>query len=242
MKLRLLALAATAATALVASSANAAVVSAFFDPLAWGLNAGESDITQFEGGPALAATTFLQAGYTISGTAQLFNGSQDGVSAAPAMPGTSSVYNPATGRDGSQYLSVQGGQSATLTLGGGLTEISFYVGSIDSYNTMAFHYADGTFELPVNTGAWVSDHTITQSNGDQQSGNTNGRLTFTFDKPIDSVILGSGSNAFEISDVAGFAAGVPEPANWALMILGFGAAGAALRGQRRRQAAAAATA
>jgi hypothetical protein len=34
-------------------------------------------------------------------------------------------------------------------------------------------------------------------------------------------------------------AGVPEPASWALMILGFGGAGAVLRGQRRRQAAAA---
>ena len=33
--------------------------------------------------------------------------------------------------------------------------------------------------------------------------------------------------------------GVPEPASWALMILGFGGAGAALRGQRRRHAAAA---
>ncbi|HEX2815879.1 MAG TPA: PEPxxWA-CTERM sorting domain-containing protein [Phenylobacterium sp.] len=235
MKLRLLALAATAATALMASSANAAVVSAFFDPLAWGLNAGETDITQFEGGPALANTTFLQAGFAISGSAQLFNGSVGGVSAAPAVPSTSPVYD-GSGHDGSQYLSVQGGETATLSLGGGLTEISFYIGSIDTYNTMAFHYADGTFELPVNTGAWVSDHTITQSNGDQQSGNTNGRLTFTFDKPIDSVVLGSGSNAFEISDVAGIAAGVPEPASWALMILGFGGAGAALRGQRRRQA------
>jgi PEP-CTERM motif len=38
-------------------------------------------------------------------------------------------------------------------------------------------------------------------------------------------------------DVTG--GGVPEPASWALMILGFGGAGAALRSQRRRQAVAA---
>lgn len=237
MKLRLLALAATAATALMASSANAAVISAFFDPLAWGLNAGETEITQFEG-RTLGTVIFNQPGYTLSGTAQLFTGSVGGVSAAPAVPNTASVWD-GSGHDGSQYLSVQGGKSALLTFApGGLREISFYIGSIDTYNTMAFHYADGTFELPILTGQWVANHTITQSNGDQQSGNTNGRLTLTFDKAIDRVVLGSNSNAFEISEVAGIAAGVPEPASWALMILGFGGVGAALRRQRRQAAAA----
>ncbi len=241
MKFRLLALAATAATALVASSANAAVISAFFDPLAWGLNAGESDITQFQGGPALSNTTFSLPGVSISGTAQLYTGSTGGVSAAPAVPSTASVYDPATGRDGTQYLSVQAGETATLNFAHGLTEISFYIGSIDQYNTMAFQYADGTFELPVNSGAWVAEHTITQSNGDQQSGNTNGRLTLTFSKPIESVVLGSSNtNAFEISEVAGIAAGVPEPASWALMIIGFGGAGVALRSRRRMAVATAA--
>jgi hypothetical protein len=239
MKLRLLALAATAATALAASSANATVISAHFDPLAWALNAGETDITQFEGGPTLGATTFFQPGYTITGGAQLFTGSVDSLSAAPALPSTASVYNPSTQRDGSQYLSIQAGQTATITFAGGLTEISFYAGSFDGYNTLAFQYADGTFELPVMTGDWVTQNTIAQSNGDQQNGNSNGRLTLTFDKAITSVTLGStNTNAFEISDVAGIAAaGVPEPASWALMILGFGGAGAMLRTQRRQTVA-----
>ena len=57
----------------------------------------------------------------------------------------------------------------------------------------------------------------------------------TFDKPIDMRHLGSTQNAFEVSEVAGIVAGVPEPASWALMILGIGATGAALRNQRRRQ-------
>jgi PEP-CTERM motif len=236
MKLRLLALAATAATALAASSANAGIV-ATFDPLAWGLNAGEADITQFEGGPALSQVTFSQPGYSLSGTGQLFTNTVSGISAAPAMPATSNVIDPATGRDATQYLSIQGGQSVTLSLAG-LTEISFYIGSLDGYNSLAFEYADGTF-APVMTGSWVTDNTIAQSNGDQQNGNTNGRLTLTFDKPVESVVLSSSTNAFEISDVAGIKAAVPEPASWALMIAGFGGAGAVLRGQRRRQAVAA---
>jgi hypothetical protein len=235
MKLRLLALTAAAATALLASSANAAIVTISFNPLDWALNPGETDITQFQGGPTLATTTFSQPGDSLSGTAQLFTGSSNGVSAAPAVPSSASVYDASTGQDGTQYLSVQGGETATLSIGGaGLTEISFYAGSIDTYNTLQFEYTDGTFSS-VLTGQGVADDTITQANGDQQSGNTNGRLTLTFDKPIESVIIGSGQNAFEISDIAGVVAGVPEPASWALMILGIGATGAALRTQRRRQ-------
>jgi PEP-CTERM motif len=240
MKLRLLAVAATAAAALAAGSANATVVSAFFDPLAWAAPAGQTDITQFETGSApatLGNVIFSQPGYSLSGNAQLVTGS-NGNSAAAATPSSASVNDPSTGRDGTQYLSIQGGQSATLKVDD-LTTISFYIGSIDTYNTLSFEYADGTFETPILTGTWVSDNTISQSNGDQQNGDTNGRLTLTFSKPIEAVVLGSASNSFEISDVAGIKAAVPEPTSWALMILGFGGAGAVLRGQRRRQASAA---
>ena len=235
MKLRLLILAATAATALVAGSANAAMTITF-NALDWSMNAGETEITQFQGGPTLGGTTFNGSGFGLSGTAQLFTGSVDGVSASPAVPSSAGVYDASTGRDGTQYLSIQSGQTATLTVGGaGLSEISFYVGSLDTYNTLTFHYADGTSGPAIN-GQTVADMTVVnQANGNQQSGDTNGRLTLTFEKPIDSVTLGSGQNAFEISEVAGIAAAVPEPASWALMIVGIGATGAALRAQHRRR-------
>ncbi len=230
MKLRLLALAVTAAGALVATAANAAMTISF-SPLDWSLNPGEAEITQFQGGPTLAGATFDLPGYSLTGTAQLFTGSVSGVSAAPAVPSSASVYDPSTGEDGTQYLSVQGNETATLSIAGaGLTEISFYVGSLDDYNTLSFQYSDGTAG-PSITGQTISS----QANGDQQSGQTNGRVTLTFDKPIDSVTLGSGQNAFEISEVAGIAAAVPEPASWALMIFGIGATGAMLRMQRQRR-------
>ncbi len=44
------------------------------------------------------------------------------------------------------------------------------------------------------------------------------------------VTFSSGQNSFEFDNIA---AGVPEPATWALMILGFGAVGATIRSQRR---------
>ncbi|THD68262.1 PEPxxWA-CTERM sorting domain-containing protein, partial [Phenylobacterium sp.] len=116
-----------------------------------------------------------------------------------------------------------------------LTTVSLYIGSLDGYNKLSFTYADGT-TAPLMSGQWVSDNTISQSNGDQQNGDSNGRLTLTFDKPVTSVVLSSDTNSFEISEIAG---GVPEPATWGLMIVGFGGAGAVLRGQRRRQPVAA---
>ncbi len=235
MKPRLLALTATVAALLVAGSANAAMTISFSE-LDWSINAGETEITQFQGGPTLGAIAFDGPGFSLSGTAQLFTGSVVGVSAAPAMPSSASVYNGSTGRDGTQYLSIQGGQTATLTIGGaGLSEISLYVGSLDTYNTLSFHYVDGTSGPAIN-GQTVADMTIVnQANGNQQSGNTNGRLTLTFDKPINGVTLGSSQNAFEISELAGISAAVPEPASWALFIAGFGATGAALRAQRRQR-------
>ncbi|HEY3950776.1 PEPxxWA-CTERM sorting domain-containing protein [Phenylobacterium sp.] len=51
------------------------------------------------------------------------------------------------------------------------------------------------------------------------------------------IVKGSGGPAAGFGGTVNFApvlAGVPEPASWALMILGFGGAGALLRQQRRR--------
>ena len=71
------------------------------------------------------------------------------------------------------------------------------------------------------------------SNGDQTGAFTNGRFTFTFAAPVDSVTFSSSQNAFEVADVA---VAAPEPATWAVMLLGFAGMGAVLRGNRRRTA------
>ena len=70
-------------------------------------------------------------------------------------------------------------------------------------------------------------------NGDQSQGFT---VSYHFDAPVTAITFTSSQNSFEFDKLAG---GVPEPTSWALMILGFGGAGAVLRGQRRRQAVAA---
>ena len=186
------------------------------------LNPDETLITSFEGGPTLGDVTFLLAGFDFSGSAVLTTGSFAGLSAAPAFT--------ATTRDTSQYLSVRRGQSATLDTPF-LKSISFYVGSLDAYNSFTFHLADGSTQ--VFTGAALAALPATDDNGSQTGFTTNGRLTFSFDSDIDSVMFASSSNSLEISDIGTALALVPEPTSWAIMILGFGGVGATARLRRR---------
>lgn len=156
----------------------------------------------------------------LSGGGNLVAGSVSGQYAAPAFSPTTS--------DTSQYLEVPGGQSETLTLAHPAQELSIYVGSLDSYNTLAFGGAGAVTytgaQLGVASGA---------ADGNQTADNTNGRFTFTFSAPVDSITFSSGANAFEVADVAGVA-GVPEPATWALMLIGAGLLGGVARGSRGR--------
>jgi hypothetical protein len=51
-----------------------------------------------------------------------------------------------------------------------------------------------------------------------------------------AIATGFASGSVEINPTGGGGGGVPEPAAWGLMILGFGGIGAALRMQRRQRA------
>ncbi len=215
----LTALVGATALCLTAGTAQAAVT---FIGYQTGLSAGESLVTGFEGGPTLADVSFLESGYSLAGTATLFTGTTR-LSAAPATsPGT---------RDTTQYLSVQKGKSATLDTPL-LSSISFYIGSLDSWNSFTFNLANGTTQ--VVTGAALGSLPGMSANGSQTSFTTNGRLTFSFDSAIDSVIFASSGNALEIGDIAAITASgaIPEPAAWTMMIMGFGGMGSLLR---RRQ-------
>ena len=214
------ALVGAAVVAAFASSAQAAVT---FVGYQTGLNAGESLVTSFEGGPSLAAVDFSLLGFALDGTGVLTTGS----SRTGAAPATS-----ATTQDPTQYLNVKRGQSVTLTTPA-LAAISFYVGSLDTFNSFRFSLADGTTQ--VVTGAALAALPGMSANGAWTSFTTNGRLTFTFDSAITGLTFASGGNSLEISDIGAILAGtaVPEPAVWGMMILGFGGVGGLMR--RRRE-------
>ncbi len=67
--------------------------------------------------------------------------------------------------------------------------------------------------------------------------NGDGLLRFTVGAPVGQFNLSNVSLSFEMMAVP--AGGIPEPATWAMMIAGFGMAGAALRRRRDSEAAAA---
>jgi hypothetical protein len=208
MNLRLLALAATAATALVASSANAAVVFTFI-PGGASPAGGFTVIDTFDNAAGLTGSNF-----------QIKVPPADGNGAPPA----NSIPS------GTPYLSVLGGGSATYAFAGDVSAFEFDWGSVDSYNTLTIN---STGADPVIVPGLSFPNA---ANGNQVDAGTNGlfRVVGTAGERFNSVTFSSSQNSFEVDNLA--VGGVPEPASWALMILGFGGAGAALRGQRRRQA------
>ncbi len=198
---------------ILAGVATAALIS-FIAPLS--AQAGVSFIsygTALPTGESLITDFSTSAGLTGG---NLVTGSAGGVTAAPA-------YSAST-FDTDQYLSVPGGGSATLTFAP-TTEVSVYVGSLDTYNTLSF----GGLGAASYTGSALGSISGA-ADGNQTAANTNGRFVFTFAKPVDSATFVSSTNAFEVASVAGV---VPEPASWALMLIGFAGMGGAFRANRR---------
>lgn len=169
----------------------------------------------------------LPGGYTLTGGYGYSTGTTTGA-AAPAG-------------DTSQYLYVSSAitpNNATLTTAFDLASISFYWGSIDTYNSVEVLGTSGS--VPVVLGTYGGS-TFSPANGDQSSASTNERVFFTAGtgEAITGLRFTSTGVAFEVDDVAGSPitegnpnGAVPEPAAWALMIAGFGMVGTAARRRR----------
>jgi hypothetical protein len=119
-------------------------------------------------------------------------------------------------------------------LSGQLTSLSFYLGSLDDYNTISFYSGATLIQSFTGTDLTIPD----PADGDQASGNTNRRYFFTFGAAdnVNRVVFNSTTPAFEFDDFAAAVSGVPEPSTWAMMILGFGLVGFMLRNGRRQGA------
>jgi hypothetical protein len=210
-----LALAAAAATLMMAGSANAMITvsqSAYYtyadDVLAF---SDSKVVCSFDAACASGYNFTFAGGSPAPGTG-IYTGSSNGVTAAP--PGDGTAYASVLGPDG----------TATLTFSAGVKNISFFMGSPDQYNAITFYDAGnnplGTFNGTEFTGP--------PANGDQGLGE---RITFNFNgAAVTKATFGSSQNSFEFDRVG---AAVPEPTSWALMILGFGGIGAAIRSRRR---------
>ncbi len=143
--------------------------------------------------------------------------------------GTTSTAAPPPGATG-YYAAVRKGGTMTLSTPG-ISALSVFMGSPDSYNSLRFNFLDGTSE--VLNGVQLAGGAF---NGDQTIGRY---MSYVFDKTVSSVVFGSSGDSFEFDNIAvvaaapGVISAVPEPQTWALMIGGFALVGSALRRRPR---------
>lgn len=157
-------------------------------------------------GAANAATTVIDFN---NGTAENFSGSYTIYNTG--------IVNVAAAVNDTPFLAVpQDGQrvgTATYTSANRITGFSFDWGTPDSYNTLTFLNGTGGTVNPTVTGGGLAA----------------GRYTYTFadSDNVRSVNFGTTERAFEIDNLSVTA--VPEPASWALMLVGFAMVGASVR-------------
>ena len=189
-----------------------------------GMATGESLVVSFDAANAVGVTN-ATAGNVITAA-----GSIGSVRAAPAGTPDGNVYQ-SIGTGGSSIFDF-----SQFTNGLGLATASFYWGSVDSYNFVDALNAAG------NVVYSLSGTDLPQFNGDQTAATTNRRVFFNF-APDDAVMalrLRSTGVAFEFDNIAaranlpsdGIPGAVPEPATWAMLIIGFGMVGAVMRRPR----------
>lgn len=188
-----------------------------------GLAAGQSSaaiLYDFEGGAATPGGNYVvidqfvdASGITAGANYQIKTPPADGDGAPPANS------SPA----GTSYLSVLGGGTATYSFLSAVHGFQFDWGSVDTYNTLTIHSSAGDF---VVTGGAVGVPPF----GNQVLPGTNGRFTVyrTAGETFTGFTLASSENSFEIDNVAV----VPEPATWAMMIIGFAGVGGMVRRRR----------
>ena len=235
MKLRLLA-AASAVFGLItaASAANAAITVALPNSLNQLYTAtGQTILWDFDG---IANSNTSYTGNVHAA----FTGTVPNISdsAPPPLDGGVTVCCGPSGNfeaDPTKYASVQdedGDPGAVFkTLNNTyLTSFSFYMGSPDSYNKVVFHLlGGGSPQVFQGDDIWGGSD-VQVGNGDRSKGF---RVYYDFGgAKVTQIDFTSTTDAFEFDGLAGSLGGVPDPASWALMIMGFGAAGAMIRRRR----------
>jgi hypothetical protein len=144
--------------------------------------------------------------------------------------------NPAFAPVGNSYLYVSANtQSVIRSVAAGITgyrELSFYIGSIDWGNTVEILDLGGNVLRSFSGKDLATPNT---PDGNQEASLTNRLVTFGAEgnELIGGVRFSSNVDSLEADNVR-FTAAVPEPATWAMMLVGFGMVGATARYRRRK--------
>jgi hypothetical protein len=168
------------------------------------------EYASFSSAPALTLdASGLSGGSVATLTGGTIYSASVGVAAEPANT------TPPIGTVGN-FLAVgpSSGASATLSFVTPVTFLNFLWGSPDTYNTLTVTTNDGssvTYTDPTQAG-------VSPPNGNQQFAEYV-HFSTTGSTVIDSATFSATSNAFEVSNFS--VSAVPEPATWAMMLLGF---------------------
>ncbi len=144
--------------------------------------------------------------------------------------------NPFGAPAGNSYLYVSTGVTSVIrSVAAGITgyrEVSFYIGSIDWGNTVDVLDLGGNL-LRSFKGAEMA--APASPSGNQDFPLNNRLLTFTAGagELIGGLRFTSSVDSLEADNIR-FTAAVPEPATWAMMLVGFGMIGATARYRRRK--------
>jgi len=188
-------------------------------------------------GSAQAATTinFVGGGSTLPTDTKVIQnfdslaaGTLIGTNAAVFSADANNAARPAFGSTGN-FAGVYSGGSYTFNFAPS-NVFSFVLGSLDNFNNLTLRYADGT-TLSLTGGAIVNDASL-DNPGNRTLAETNGVVTYrvTSGALLTGATFSSQFNSFEFDNLA---VAVPEPAAWAMMIVGFALVGGALRRRNR---------
>lgn len=170
----------------------------------------------------------------LSGNGQIVQGFKSGVYAQPYGDTTKYLSVPQSGASGTAILDL-----SSYNFGGVLDGFSFYWGSIDTYNSLVINTSNGSTPF-----AFDGQNPPPPANGAQFDAANNRRVFFSLapGETLNSLEFHSNGYAMELDDIVftgkrdvpKITASVPEPATWAMMLLGFGFVGGAMRSAKRK--------
>lgn len=166
------------------------------------------------------------AGIVYGGSYTVDNLTTGGIRAAPA--GNATNYFATPGSDDALPGVATIDFSGYIDANRAFRSLSFYWGSIDTYNRLDVLNRDGTIIATV-----FGDDVNNPADGNQTDPAANRRLFLRFSNTdnFGSLRLTSTQRAFEIDDIA--VSAVPEPATWAMLVFGFSLVGLSARARKR---------
>jgi PEP-CTERM motif len=223
-------LAAFMAGCFAASPASATVTINFENIGTYGVNTGISILNFYNGGTASNGHTDTNLGVSFATNAQTLCLNTPGTMCSAASRG--GVGDPASADTGMLF---QTGTSTFLSDAAGFSSgISFYYVANIAGTVQIFDNVSGTgnllatLALPTNATGCRAPY-----NADYCPFSL---VTLGFSGTGRSVVFGGTAGHIVFDDISLGVVSLPEPASWAMMLMGFGAVGAALRFKRRRKA------